>query len=187
MSDMSDRYWAAEPFSVHVAASASLASQLEHAARRAGASVIRLELSGVEDRMALGDRLAEVFMFPHKTRGLDAAIDLISDLEWFGNSSGYLVIVDAADAVRRDVLADFAGILPAILDQWRKQGNPFVVVLVGVTHRQAALPALARANSRRAEFAKLPWAQPGTGPVTVVDHGMSQSDHPHESGAQEGR
>jgi hypothetical protein len=178
MSDLSDRDWALEPFSVHVAASAALASQLEHAARRAGAGVIHLDLSGVEDRMALGDRLAEVFMFPHRTRGLDAAIDLISDLEWFGNSSGYLVTVDAADTVRRNVLADFAGILPAILDRWRTQGNPFVVVLVGVTHRQAALPALARANSKLAEFAKLPWAPPGTGPVTVLDHGMPHSGPP---------
>jgi hypothetical protein len=43
---MSDRCWATEPVVVHVAASVSLAVQLEREARRAGAGVIRLDLSG---------------------------------------------------------------------------------------------------------------------------------------------
>ena len=33
-------------------------------------------------------------MFPHKIGGMDAALDLMSDLDWFGNDAGYLVVVE---------------------------------------------------------------------------------------------
>ena len=53
-----------------------------------------------------------------KTHGLDAAVDLISDLEWFGNSRGYLVVVEGLDRAG-GVIAVFASLLPNIVDRWR--------------------------------------------------------------------
>jgi hypothetical protein len=162
--------WLSDPFAVHVSATGSAARRLEDEARRAGASVVRLDLSGVRDRAGLGERLAQTFLFPHETRGLDAAIDLISDLEWFGGSDGYLVIVDGMNHASVDVIADFAGILPPIVDRWRSQRRAFVIVLVGDDHGNQAASALIRANARLVEAGKVPWAQPGTGAVTIVDH-----------------
>ena len=93
-------------------------ASLEARAHSAGMSVIRVDLSGVSNRVMLADRLAEAFMFPHETHGLDAAVDLISDLEWFGNSRGYLVVVEGLDRAG-GVIAVFASLLPNIVDRWR--------------------------------------------------------------------
>lgn len=160
--------WATYPFAIHVSAKQSIAQGLVNEAGRIGAAVVRLDLSGVADRKALCDRLAHTFAFPHATQGLDAALDMMSDLDWLGNTQGYLVIVDEMD-MPEDVIADFAGILPAIVDRWRAQGRPFVVVFVG-EHGPAAQSALAYANRQLEAAATLAWAQPGTGAVTIVDH-----------------
>ncbi|MCZ3386478.1 MAG: hypothetical protein LH630_05840 [Actinomycetia bacterium] len=166
---MSQTSWTGEPFAVHLGVGEPLAQRLEYDARAGGASVIRVDLAGVHDRDALAELLAQTFMFPHETRGLDAAIDLISDLEWFGNPAGYLVIVTGMDQAP-EVVAPFARMLPNIVDRWRSQGGAFVVVLEGAESSGEAASALASANSALAAAGKLPWAQPGTGAVTIVDH-----------------
>jgi hypothetical protein len=130
-------------------------------------SVIRLDLAGLADDAALADYLATAFMFPHETRGLDAAVDLISDLEWFGNSNGYLVVVDGLDRAPK-VVEPFASILPNIVDRWRSQAVPFIVAILMTSERLTS--ALAAANRRMDEAGRLPWAQPGTGGVDVVVH-----------------
>jgi hypothetical protein len=62
------------------------------------------------------------------TRGLDAAVDLISDLDWFSNSNGYLVVIGGLD--RAPALVEpVAGILPNIGDRWRTQAAPFIVAI----------------------------------------------------------
>ncbi|NMM17066.1 MAG: barstar family protein [Cellulomonas sp.] len=128
-----------------------------------------MDLARVHDRDGLAELLARTFMFPHETRGLDAAIDLISDLEWFGNPAGYLIIVEGMDRAR-EIVATFARMLPNIVDRWRSQGGIFVVVLKGAESSREAASALASANSALEAAGQLPWAQPGTGAVTVVDH-----------------
>jgi hypothetical protein len=156
-----------------VSEDSAIVRELERDARESGASVIRVDLAGVRDRDALAEQLAQAFLFPHEPRGLDAAIDLISDLEWFGSSQGYLVVVETADSAEQ-VIADAAGILPPIIDRWRAQGKLFALVLVVGAHRQVALSALARANMQLAASGELPWAQPGTGAVIVVDHSVAE-------------
>jgi len=56
-----------------------MTARLKDDARNAGIGVIRLDLWGLADDAALGDYLATASMFAHRTRGLDAAIDLISN------------------------------------------------------------------------------------------------------------
>ena len=115
-------------FAIHVDAGPDTALKLEEDARTAGASVVRLSLAGVQDRRQLCDRLAQTFMYPHETSGLDAAIDLISDLEWLGSTRGSLLVVDA-DIAPSTVTTDLAGILPAIIDRCRSQTHLFVVAI----------------------------------------------------------
>lgn len=81
----------ARQFVIHVGVDDELLARFEDDARSRGMSVIDLDLTGLLDRPALVDYLAGTFMFPHEARELDAAVDLISDLEWFGNAGGYLV------------------------------------------------------------------------------------------------
>lgn len=161
--------WETSLFVIHVGATHALGRRLEREARAAGGSIFHLALQGLRDRRGLCDRLAETFMFPYASAGLDGAIDLISDLEWFGNVSGYLVLVDN-DGAADSVVADIAGILPAIVDRWRTQGVGFVVVMLGESNQPHLRRVLDKANSELDEAGALPWAQPGTGRVTIEVH-----------------
>jgi hypothetical protein len=161
--------WTAAPFVVHLAGDGSVAVELERQARDDGASVIRLNLADAQDRAALGDLLARSFLFPHETSGLDAAVDLISDLEWLGNACGYLVITEMLGAPN-EVVTAWAEILPAIIDRWRSQGRPFAAVLVDGEAVGIARAALSQANRRLEHAGQLAWAQAGTGPVEILDH-----------------
>jgi hypothetical protein len=156
-----------QPYAVHVGVDDDLLAGFVADARSADVSVINLDLSGVSDRAALAAYLSEAFMFPHEARGLDAAIDLISDLEWFGSAGGYLVVVDGLDRAPNAV-EPFASILPNIVDRWRSQARPFIVAIRASCDRLTS--ALATANRRMEEAGSLPWAQPGTGVVDVILH-----------------
>lgn len=159
------RFDMSRPFVIHLGVHSPALTALEHDARSRGMSVIRLSLAGLPDRAALVDYLSGAFMFPHEVGGLDAAVDLISDLEWFGNDAGYLVVVrDLADA---HVIGDaFVSMLPNIVDRWRSRAVPFVVALDANDERFAA--ALRVANLAMDRAGDLPWAQPGTGSVDVI-------------------
>jgi hypothetical protein len=112
-------------------------------------------------------------MFPYRIAGLDAALDLISDLEWFGNDRGYLVAVDrsASAPVAAEI---FASLLPNIIDRWRTQdGVPFMVVMDG--NEPGLRATLIAANRKMDEAGSLPGARPGTGRVDVVVHGADGS------------
>jgi hypothetical protein len=134
-------------------------------------SVFELDLQGLPDRSALVDYLAKTFMFPHEIGGLDAAVDLISDLEWFGNVRGYLVVVRGV-AGASAVGESFVSILPNIVDRWRSQRVPFVVAIDSQDERLQGI--LSAANREMERAGQLPWAQPGTGPAEVVVHGVDE-------------
>lgn len=151
--------------SIYLGVSDELVMRFEKKARSASMSVIRLDLSDVSDDAGLANRLSSTFMFPYHTCGLDAAIDLISDLDWFGNPAGYLIIVDGLGHVD-GVYESFGGMLPNVVDRWRSQGTSFIVVIRERPER--LISALLEANRRMGEAGSLPWAQPGTGPVEVV-------------------
>ena len=145
------------PYAIHVGADGDLLARFEAQARAADMSVIRLDLTAVSSRANLAEYLSEAFMFPHETRGLDAAVDLISDLEWW------------------DTVEPFASILPNIIDRWRSQGQPFIVVIRGTPDLLSS--ALATANRKMDEAGSSPWAQPGTGAVEVVVHNKDEFGH----------
>lgn len=154
-------------FAVHVGVEDSVLADLKEDARINGMMVFELDLSGLTDVAALCRYLESEFMYPYRTAGLDAAIDLISDLEWFENSQGYLVIVrSASDA--SPITGVFGSLLPPILGIWRKQDIPFVIAIREKGDRLTV--ALAEANAEIEEAGRQPWAQPGTGPVKVVVH-----------------
>ncbi|WP_022910149.1 barstar family protein [Aestuariimicrobium kwangyangense] len=157
----------ARAFVIHLGSGAPELVRLADEACERGMRVIELDLQGLVDRSALVDYLAKAFMFPHEIVGLDAAVDLISDLEWFGNSRGYLVI--ARGVVGTTAVGEtFVSILPNIVDRWRSQRVPFVVAIDGEDERLQSV--LASANREMERAGKLACAQPGTGPTEVVLH-----------------
>ncbi|MGO4249511.1 hypothetical protein AB4Y87_20035 [Paenarthrobacter sp. RAF54_2] len=158
-------------YAVHLGVTESLLDQLKADARSHRMMVFELDFSGLSDVTALCQYLESKFMYPYRTAGLDAAIDLISDLEWFGNTHGYLVTVrGATDA--SPVAGAFGSLLPGILDRWRTQEVPFVITIEEKGYRLKA--AVADANEVLEDAGRLPWSQPGTGPVDVVVHPANQ-------------
>lgn len=157
-----------QPFAIHFGTSKDLIARFEAEARSRGMSVIELDLTDLSDRSALADYLAKAFSFPHRTTGLDAAVDLISDLEWLGNAAGYLVIARGLSDIS-DVSDAFVSMLPNIVDRWRSQAVPFVVAIE--TNDERVRARLLAANDEIARAGKLPWAQPDTGAVDVILHG----------------
>ena len=154
-------------FAIHLGVSNDLLGRFKNDANLHGRMVLELDISGLSDRLALTEYLAEEFMYPYRAVGLDAAIDLISDLEWFGNPHGYLVAVTGATDSSL-VTADFASLLPAIVDRWRTQDIPFVIA---IEEKGVQLQAALRdANDEIEKAGRLQWAQPGTGPVDVIIH-----------------
>jgi len=154
---------------IHVGVDLSEAARLEAVLRREKYRVVHVDLTGIEGRRELCDRLGEAFQFPYAVSSLDAVVDLVSDLEWLGKALGYLVKVTGMDSLRAETLKDVTGLLPAICDRWRSQRCGFVVLLIGSSHRATALSRLADANGELSEAAGLPWIQE-TKPVKIVDH-----------------
>ena len=136
-------------------------------ARSRGMSVLHVSLTDVHGTPALVERLADALMFPVEVTGLDAVVSLMSDLDWFGNEKGYLVVARGL-AEGADATDAFVSILPNVVDRWRSRATDFVVVLDSSAGRLQRTLAAANLAMRRA--GELPWAQPGTGPVDVVVH-----------------
>ena len=157
-------------FVIHLGVEAVLLDRLRFTARARGMTVIELDMTRAADAISLSTYLARAFRFPHKVVGLDAAIDLISDLEWFGNDKGYLVV--ARGLPDSSPIAEmFASLLPNIVDRWRSQGVPFLGAIDGAGPRLVG--AMRAANDELERASRLPWAQPGVGPVEFVLHGGS--------------
>ncbi|MGF6834152.1 hypothetical protein QF015_002334 [Paenarthrobacter sp. TE4293] len=131
--------------------------------------VFQLDLTGIVGRIALADYLAQEFMYPFPTWGLDAATSLISDLEWFGNTNGYVVIARGLSEPS-EVGETFVSLLPNITERWQTQGTPFIVAIDG--KGDGLRSSLKDANDYLDEFAKN--GGPGfvgyQGPIQVVVH-----------------
>lgn len=138
--------------------------------RAAGCSVICLDLDGVTSIEELVDRISAAFLFPYRVSGLDAALDLMSDLEWFGNDVGYVVVLDGLGSIQGRVSGRLLKILPAVADRWRSQRRTFqVLVLDDGTSPEDTLAGLSAGNQLLAEAARHEWAS-DTGPVPVIEH-----------------
>ncbi len=161
---------------IHVGTDLSEAARLEAVFRREKYRVIHIDMTGVDGRRELCDRLGQAFQFPYAVSSLDAVVDLVSDLEWLGKALGYLVEVAGIDHLRTETLKDLTGLLPAICDRWRSQRCGFVVLLIGSSHRATALARLAEANGELSDAAGLPWIQE-TKPVKIVDHDSGAGGH----------
>lgn len=154
-------------FAVHLGVSAFMLDQLIADARAHQMIVFELNLEGLPDVTALTKYLEAEFKYPYKTAGLNAAMDLISDLEWFENTHGFVVIAHGASKTS-PVAADFVRIFPTVLYRWRAHGTPFILAVE--EKGDHLLAALQEANEFLEQAGQLPQALPGVGPVDIVVH-----------------
>lgn len=101
-------------------------------AEAAGWHTLVADLSGVADKGALLDRLAEAGRFPEWFgRNWDALEELLRDLSWWDPAEGWLLVLRGEDEARLRLPGELA-VLDAVLDAvsraWSERGVPFVVV-----------------------------------------------------------
>lgn len=158
-----------QPYAIHLGVDETQFERLTRDAFTCQMMVFRLDITGLADRIALADYLAQEFMYPFPTWGLDAAISLISDLEWFGNTNGYVVIARGLSEPS-EVGDTFVSLLPNITERWQTLGIPFIVAVDG--KGDGLRSSLQEANDYLDEFAKN--GGPGyvgyQGPIQVVTH-----------------
>lgn len=132
----------------------------------------RVSFEGVRDVDDLISAVATELFFPHDASGLDALLDLMSDLDWFGHDAGYAVEFAGLDQLQRrdpELLAQFLSLLPNLCDRWRSSGVPFRVVLrCKRSTRGVIRDAIDAANARIEKASKRPWLADMT-PVEVVE------------------
>jgi len=160
--------WNEPPQSVIVQANDEDRMDFIRGARQSRARTFDIDLAGLRDDLELEQLLITTFRFPHPTKGLDAAIDLMSDLEWLPSKEGYLVVFRGLDHCAVQVADTLASILPPIVERFRTGQCVFVAVLITKSSRNTVRAALERANGRLDEFASLPWTVNATGSVPVI-------------------
>ncbi|MGO4434170.1 hypothetical protein AB4Y88_13015 [Paenarthrobacter sp. RAF9] len=154
-------------FVVHLGVASFMLDQLIADARVHQMVVFELNLEGLSDVTALTKYLEVEFKYPYKTAGLDAAMDLISDLEWFESTHGFVVTAHGASE-DSPVAADFVSVFPIVLNRWRAHGIPSIVAVE--EKGDHLLAALQEANGFLEQAGQLPQALPGVGPVDIVVH-----------------
>ena len=144
---------------IWVSSSGVVPSQLKHAHETR--FVVELDVStsrSVRDVVAL---LAENFLFPHDAAGLDAALDLMSDLDWLDHDTGYALYVRGLDRLAitdESLLRRLVGMLPQLCDRWRTRCVPFQVVLIASVATVSVLrEVLELANREIEQAATKPW------------------------------
>lgn len=124
---------------------------------------------GVDDLIGV---VAAELLFPHDASGLDALLDLMSDLDWFGHDAGYVVEFAGLDQLQRrdpELLEQFLDLLPNLCDRWGSSGVSFRIVLrCKRSTRGVIRDAIDAANARIEKAAKQPWLADLT-PVEVIE------------------
>ncbi len=154
-----------DSFAIYVGASEEAVARAIPRAAAAGFHTVRLRFDDLESVDELDVYLAHTFQYPWKTRGLNAAVDMISDLGWLAPARGYLFLASGCGS--SEVAKALGWVVPSIIDRWRSRGRWCVFALEG---RSAVFEAEAVAASAELEAAShLPWVAPGTGPVPLID------------------
>ena len=156
-----------EPYVIHIRMEAGPLARLQEEARRAGMAVYVVDLSNIADETALTSYLSDMFGFPHFIRGLDAVLDLLSDLDWIGNINGYLMVVKGA--VDSSVGESFVSLFPNLHDRWRSREVPFVTAIEGGDETLVSI--LYTENRKLEEDGKLRAGALDIGGVDIVIHG----------------
>jgi len=102
------------------------------AAAAAGLCSVRIDLAGCRSKAELLARVADALEFPWWFgQNWDALADCLGDLEWLP-AEGYVLLLDAADDLRRSAPRDFATVTEVFADAahgWREHGTPFWVFI----------------------------------------------------------
>ena len=80
-----------------------------------------------------------------------------------------MVLISGLDELSPETAGDLAGIWPNILDRCRAGRTTFVVIALDANRQPAFADQLHLQNAQMDAAGSFPWAQPGTGRVTIED------------------
>ena len=120
-------------------------TDIERAARKAGLSMVKIDLGRVTGKIEFLTLLAKALKFPkHFGQNWDALHDFLTDLSWH-KAKGWVVVLLNANPFAERYTEDFETaieVLKAATEHWRGQGKPFFVVVQGDKNWDAGLPLL---------------------------------------------
>jgi hypothetical protein len=147
-----------------------------------GAAVYELDLGQIADDEDFDRMVARVFAVPDRFAGIDAILDVLSDLEWLPSPTGYLLVLRNVPALRArnpTLFGHVVRILPGLCDRWANPWNkggggwiPYRVVLE--VDPPAGDQALALIEEEYREFRASPWMRAGE----FVETPVLESDGP---------
>src|SRR5262249_23555325 len=116
---------------------------VESAGRKAGLSVLKLDVGKVKGKTEVLNSLGKTLKFPkHFGQNWDALHDFLTDFSW-QKANGWIVVLLNAKPFADRYTADFetaVDVLRAAADHWRGQGKPFWVLAQGNKNWNAGLP-----------------------------------------------
>jgi len=117
--------------------------EILEAARGTRLDLARVDLTDVQDKDALLERLALALGFPGWFGGnWDALEDCLADFSW-RSGEGHVLLFDGHGALTQDDLGVLLDVLAAAAAYWAERGRPFFVVFVD-PGQALALPELFR-------------------------------------------
>lgn len=136
----------------HVApdGAATLAA-IRGAARDIGMGTFVVDGRELRTREDVDRALAAEVMAPFPFCGWDAQHSVLSNLEWFGNEVGYVLVVHGTDARLRhwrEGFEIFASLLVHTSRRWQGIGNAFHVVFLGGADAAATVEVVMRRELR---------------------------------------
>ena len=152
-----------ESFAIHVGVPRAEVRRSIARAEARRFHVFRLEVEDMQSNDELDVYLSQTFHYPWRTRGLNAAVDMLSDLDWLGPANGYLFV--SAGFGSDEIATSLGWVVPSVVDRWRSGEAPCVFIFE--SRSDAFEKEAAQTNAHLEEASHLPWVAPGTGPVPI--------------------
>lgn len=126
-----------------------------------GAMWFRVHLGEARNVEEVARVIGEELLFPYDAANLDAALGMMSDLDWFGSEVGYILEFVGLDSLLSEaplLFTQFISMLPYLCDRWRSRRIPFYLVLQGQrATRQLLRSTIDAANAEIVEASRHPW------------------------------
>jgi RNAse (barnase) inhibitor barstar len=117
---------------------------VEHAVRKAGLALCRMDAAHVRDKEGFLDQIAKALHFPgYFGRNWDALNDCLTDLGWLATKHGYVVVFENMEHFGATSPLDFSQateVLRSVSEYWKGQGVPFWAFVVSSSGWDCSLP-----------------------------------------------
>jgi len=120
---------------------------VEHAARKAGLALFRIDAAHVRDKEGFLDEIAKTLHFPdYFGRNWDALNDCLTDLDWLPTKHGYVLLFENMEdfgANHQQEFSEAAEVLRSVSEYWKSQGRPVWTFIASSSAWVSTLPICA--------------------------------------------